>query len=244
MTYAAPTLPDWLDYDDISTINGVPDSEGEYPVLLTVTDGIEIIEQSFTITVFPSDYGNTPPVFTSVPDTSAVEDEEYNYPITADDVDTNNVLIITGEYPDWLIFVDNEDGTALLSGTPTNDVVGGHSVVLTVSDGFVTVNQEFTITVVNTNDAPVFTSTPTTSAVEDAEYSYTATASDIDEGDELTFTAPILPDWLDFDITTQILSGTPTDDDVGGDHSVVLAVYDGTVTVNQEFTITVANTND
>jgi hypothetical protein len=147
LTYAAPTLPDWLDYDDISTISGVPDSEGEYPVLLTVTDGIEIIEQSFTITVFPLDYGNTPPVFTSAPDTSAVEDEEYNYPITADDVDTNNVLIITGEYPDWLIFVDNNDGTALLNGTPTNDDVGDHSVVLTVSYGFVFEyrNREFLI---------------------------------------------------------------------------------------------------
>ena len=114
---------------------------------------------------------------------------------------------------------------------------------MTVNDGTETVNQEFTITVANTNDAPVFTSTAIEEATEDVAYTYTATASDVDVGDELTFAVPTLPDWLTYDIGTQVLSGTPTNDEVGG-HSVVLTVSDGFVTVTQEFTITVSNTND
>ena len=102
--------------------------------------------------------------------------------------------------------VDNDDGTADLSGTPTNDDVGDHSVVLMVNDGTETVNQEFTITVANTNDAPVFTSTAIEEATEDVAYTYTATASDVDVGDELTFAVPTLPDWLTYDIGTQVLS--------------------------------------
>jgi hypothetical protein len=243
LTYAAPTLPGWLAFD-VSTqiLSGMPtnDDVGDHFVVLTVNDGTETVNQEFTITV---ENINDAPFFTSVPDTSAVEDIEYSYTVTAEDVDTDADLFILGEYPNWLTLVDNDDGTAELSGTPTNDDVGGHSIVLTVSDGFVTVNQEFTITVSNTNDAPFFTSTPTTSAVEDAEYSYTAAASDIDVGDNLTYAAPTLPGWLAFDVSTQILSGMPTNDDVG-DHFVVLTVNDGTETVNQEFTITVENTND
>ena len=47
---------------------------------------------------------------------------------------------------------------AVLSGTPTNDHVGVHNITLSVSDGTATVDQTFTITVTNTNDAPTMTS--------------------------------------------------------------------------------------
>ena len=102
------------------------------------------------------------------------------------DIDVGDVLSVSGEYPGWLTLVDNGNGSADLSGTPTNDNVGGHSVVLTVSDGTETVNQEFLITVENTNDAPVFTSTPVDSVLEDTEYSYQITSVDIDVGDVIS----------------------------------------------------------
>ncbi len=55
-------------------------------------------------------------------------------------------------------------GTGLLSGTPTNAQVGDHAVVLRVNDGTVDVDQSFTITVANTNDAPTITSVANTAA--------------------------------------------------------------------------------
>ena len=145
--------------------------------------------------------------------------------MTASDVDVDDTMEITGTHPAWLTLTDNGGGTAQLSGTPTNEYVGTHDIVLTVSDGQETVNQEFTITVANTNDAPEFTSTPTTFAVEDTEYSYAMVAEDIDVGDELTYTAQTLPGWLNFDLETATISGTPTNDNVG-DHAVVFLVTD------------------
>ena len=130
-----------------------------------------------------------------------------------------------------------------LTGTPTNDEVGDHTVVLRVNDGTVDVDQSFTITVANTNDAPTITSVAITAATEDTAYSYTFTVDDVDVGDTLTLSAPTLPGWLSFDPATGILAGTPTNDDVG-DHAVVLRVNDGTVNVDQSFTINVANVND
>ena len=148
------------------------------------------------------------------------------------DIDVDDILSISGTYPDWLTLIDSADGTAGLSGMPTNDDVGDHSVVLVVTDNSgATDEQSFMINVSNTNDAPFFTSTPTTSAIEDSEYSYTATASDIDIGDILSISGTY-PDWLtllDNGDGTAGLSGTPTNDDVG-DHSVVVTVIDGYMT--------------
>ena len=83
----------------------------------------------------------------------------------------------------------------------------------------------FTISVTNTNDAPTVTSTAVTAVNEDAAYSYTFVAPDMDIGDSVTLAAPTLPSWLSFDAGTGVLSGTPTNTEVG-DHSVVLTATD------------------
>jgi len=49
-------------------------------------------------------------------------------------------------------------------------------------------------TFANINNAPIITSIPVTSVDEDDTYSYTFTANDVDAGDELTLSAPTLPD--------------------------------------------------
>ncbi|MCD6187638.1 MAG: tandem-95 repeat protein, partial [Desulfuromusa sp.] len=95
----------------------------------------------------------------------------------------------------------------------------------------------------NVNDAPTVTSTANIVATEDSPYTYTFTASDVDAGDTLILSAVTLPSWLSFDPGSGVLSGTPTNAEVG-DHSVVLRVNDGTVDVDQSFTITVTNVND
>ena len=83
-------------------------------------------------------------------------------------------------------------GPAPLTGTPTNDDVGNHHVVITAADsGGLYTKQEFTITVENTNDPPTITSTPETTAIEDTEYSYTVTTADVDVGDAVTLTGTL-----------------------------------------------------
>lgn len=190
---------------------------------------------------------NDAPTFTSTAVTAATEDAAFSYAITASEVDIGDSLTITsGTIPGWLTLTDNSDGTASLAGTPSNDEVGSHNVVLDVNDGAVTTSQTFTIVVANTNDAPTFTSTTVTSATEDVAYSYAITTNDVDLGDSLTITATTMPAWLTFTDNgdgTGGLAGTPTNDEVGN-HNVVLDLNDGTVTVAQSFTVVVGNTND
>ena len=115
----------------------------------TAPDGVT---QQVTVTINGAE---DTPVFDSAAITAATEDSAYTYSISTSDVDIEAVSITATTLPAWLSLTDNGDGTASLTGIPTNAEVGDHSVVLNVNDGEVSSNQSFTITVANTNDAPV-----------------------------------------------------------------------------------------
>ena len=138
------------------------------------------------------------------------------------------------------------DESGRITWTPDNDDVlsGPATVSISVADGgedgASPANQTFQITVINTNDAPVFASTPTDTILEDSEYSYTMIVSDEDPSDALTITVVTLPSWLS--LNGETLSGTPLNEHVGT-HSIELRAT--TVdTITQLFDITAENTND
>ncbi|MDX9955801.1 MAG: putative Ig domain-containing protein [Anaerolineae bacterium] len=211
-----------------------------------MTDGAGLFaEQTFTLTVANV---NDAPAFTSAPIITATQGAPYSYAIAAEDPDLihGDALTLTAPtLPTWLTLTDHGNGTATLSGTPTNAYVGVHPVVLRVTDGEgLTGTQAFTITVIELSGAPFFTSTPVTTATQGAPYTYTITADDpnLIHGDVLTLTAPTLPAWLtltDHGNGTATLSGTPARADAGA-HPVVLRVTDSSgLTATQTFTITV-----
>jgi uncharacterized protein YhjY with autotransporter beta-barrel domain/mevalonate kinase len=158
------TLPGWLSLvdngDGSATLSGTPLNAdvGVTPSIdLRVTDSIGgFSTQSFTITVGNS---NDTPQFTSTAPTAASEGVLYSYAITATDEDVGDSLAISpiSTLPGWLALVDNGNGSATLSGTPTNADVGSFSIDLQVSDlALASDTQSFTIVVSNVNEAPVF----------------------------------------------------------------------------------------
>jgi hypothetical protein len=170
----------------------------------------------------------------------ALEDALYSATFAAADPDGDTLTYSVQVLPAWLSFNDN---TNTLSGTPLNEDVGDHPITLRSNDGTVDTDSSFVIHVLNVNDPPAFTSIQDTTATQGVPYTYTATAEDVDIGDTLSFSAPVLPIWLSFDTVTHILSGTPGNDHVG-DNSVILMVNDGTEDVLQDFVIEVENVND
>lgn len=145
---------------------------------------------------------------------------------------------------------DNRSIVALSSkivGIPTNEDVGNHDINLTFSDGNGGVaTQNFTLTVVNTNDTPTITGTPNTIVNEDSSYSFTPSANDVDTGDTLVFSIINKPSWAEFNTTTGKLSGTPTNDNVGTTSDINITVTDsvGAQVSLALFDIEVVNTND
>jgi len=95
--------------------------------------------------------GNTLPEFTSTPITTATAGQAYTYNITATDADAGDVLTFTAPVkPVWLTLTDNGDGTASLTGTPSNSDAGDNAVSLNVSDGTDIISQNFSIDVTST----------------------------------------------------------------------------------------------
>ena len=103
--------------------------------------------------------------------TAAAEGTAYNYAITATDADNDPLTLTAPTKPAWLTFTPGAGGSGSLRGTPTQAEVGTHSVVLSVTDGTAPpVTQSFQIVVSNTDDQPVFTSTPVTTASQGTVY--------------------------------------------------------------------------
>jgi hypothetical protein len=212
----------------------------------TVSDGyggLDTTQVTITVTNL-----NDPPVLTSTPVLTVMQEALYTYAITSTDPDLvyGDALTITATtLPDWLTLNDHGDGTATLSGTPGNADVGSYAVELTVTDSpGLTDTQAFTLTVTDLNEPPSFSSTPILTATQDTFYTYTITAADADliHGDVLTITATTLPGWLtltDHGDGTATLSGTPARAQVG-EHLVILQVMDSSgETATQTFVVTV-----
>ncbi|QSX36018.1 putative Ig domain-containing protein [Shewanella sedimentimangrovi] len=247
LSFSISGQPSWASFDTgTGTLSGTPvnDDVGSYSnIIISVSDGsLSDALATFSITVTNT---NDAPVITGTPATSANEDSAYSFTPSASDVDVGDVLSfsISGQ-PSWASF---NTSTGTLSGTPVNSDVGSYSnIIISVSDGTVsTALSAFSITVVNTNDAPVISGTPATSVNEDSAYSFTPSASDVDVGDVLSFSISGKPSWASFDSSTGTLSGTPVNGDVGSYSNIIISVSDGTVSVAlSAFSITVINSND
>lgn len=242
--FSASILPSWLSINtSTGLLVGTPSNNdvGEHNVSIKVTDSAGASDiQIFTITVANV---NDKPVITSTPDTVAVEEQLYNYTVSATDIDAGDTLSYTVlGLPSWLSF---NEATRSFKGTPTNDDVGSYKITVVVMDmSEEEARQSFTLTVSKVNDAPVFSSTPITTAIEDSIYNYTVSATDVDKGDTLIYSAKTLPSWLSIDAATGLVTGTPGNDDVGM-HTVSLIVTDSAKeTDSQMFSITVENVND
>jgi len=179
-----------------------------------------------------------PPNITSIPVTTATEDAPYEYQVTATDI--NNDALVYSLLGGPVGMSMNSSG--FISWTPANDHVGLHNVTVEVSDGELTDTQEFTIEVVNVNDAPVIISGPITTATQDLLYNYDVEAEDVDY-DDIGYSLLENPLGMEIDSDTGFISWMSTNAQVGP-NSVKIQASDGELTDVQEFVIEVANVND
>ncbi|MCS6153776.1 DUF4347 domain-containing protein [Shewanella baltica] len=212
-----------------------------FTVTATNATGTSVVSAaSNSVTPQPS---NSAPTITGSPTLTINQGASYLFTPTAADSPGNTLSFSILNKPVWATF---NPATGTLSGTPSNQDVGmTNGIVISVSDGTLSASlPAFNLTVVNVNDAPIISSTAVTTATQDTAYSYTLVAADTDVGDVLTFSAVTKPSWLSFNAATGLLSGTPSNSDVGA-HPVTLRVTDTDgLTAEQSFSITVTNTNN
>ena len=102
------------------------------------------------------------------------------------------------------------------------------------------------LNIVAVNDAPTITSTAVLAATEDAPYTDTVTATDVDAGQTLSYSLVTAPAGMTINAVSGAISWTPTNAQVGSNSVTVRVTDSGTpaLTGDQAFAITVANTND
>ncbi len=153
--------------------------------------------------------------------------------------------------PSWLSFSGT---TRTFSGTPVNASVGVLQIQVTATDSTgAQASDVFSLTIQNTNDAPTVAIAPTSqSATQGQAFSWSVpigTFADVDAGDTLTRTltrsdGSALPNWLSFNATTGVLSGTPANSQVGTVALRLTATDLAGATVLAAFNLVVANVND
>ncbi|MCP3690187.1 MAG: hypothetical protein GY784_17420, partial [Gammaproteobacteria bacterium] len=187
---------------------------GIYTVTVTVNDGILTDSQDVTITVLNT---NQAPVLALMNDTAVTAGDTVVLSPTATDADGD---VLTFSYSGWMM--SN-------SYTTNNTDAGTHTVTVTVSDGMLADTQDVTITVLNTNQAPVLVVSSPIVVNEGEAVVLNPTATDAD-GDTLTFS---YSGWM----TSSSYTTNNTD---AGTHTVTVTVSDGSLTDTQNVAVTVS----
>ncbi|MEK7815216.1 MAG: putative Ig domain-containing protein, partial [Pseudomonadota bacterium] len=206
-------------------------------------------------------WGYAPIPQNPVPDQVSDEDASFSHDLTTAffDQDGNGTLTYNATLEDGSVlptWLSLDSATGLLTGTPLNEDVGTLSLRVTAVD---TVGRSasdvFTLTVNNTNDAPVLANPLTDqTATEGLAFSYALSGgtfhdNDAIHGDVLSYTASLtdgsaLPAWLMFDTTTQTFTGTAAADSIliGTDGDDVLVDTDTGISGTWDVKVTATDT--
>lgn len=248
LTLEAANLPNNAVFQpagDSGTFSWKPGYEqaGEYSVIITVSDGVESVGKSMTITVTEE---NRPPLFALVGDTTISEKQNFTIGVSASDDDGDEVVLTGTTLPEGATFTDNGDGSGTLSWTPNYGDNGEHQVAITAEDGTSSTLLEFTIAVGEVNRAPKFVDLENQSVGEGQQLSFAVTAQD-PNGDNMTLkvksgTSPSGAEFTDNDDGTGLFTWTPGFGTTGN-HDVTFVVSDGTESTEKGITISVGDVN-
>ncbi|MHA1168640.1 MAG: C1 family peptidase [Candidatus Hodarchaeales archaeon] len=198
---------------------------GTYAVSISVSDGQLSDQKSFTVTVNNT---NRAPELESISNISVQEGEQVSVTAVASDPD-NDSLSFSIDNPDF-----SQTGNNFVWSTGFEDA-GTYTVKLTVSDGLLSDQKSFTVTVYNSNRAPSLNSIADIVVQEGDNVLITAIASDLD-GDALTYSI----DSLNFSQNNNSFEWQTGFNDEGV-YNLKVSVSDGSLFDEENFTITVKN---
>lgn len=221
--YSVLEKPEWLEFDATGKVfSGIPENSdvGLNYVVIEAVSPVATADTAFYIEVINV---NDPPLISSSPLTTAKSNIPYSYRMIAIDIDPDEVLFYNYvRIPSWAGFSSSK-GT--LQGTPTRSDVGLHQVSLTVTDGEVTVPQDFIINVEFHNYPPEIITEPKDTAEINTVYTYGIHADDF-ENDPVSYFVRSKPDWLEFYPATGVLIGTPLEENFGA-YLIAMGATDG-----------------
>jgi hypothetical protein len=265
---AAMTCDDgnWSPEISINALNGVlsgvpaPSDRGTCTLVVRATSGGTTISSGpHTITV--SDLPDALTWSGTIGNQSINEDSSLS--VSADAVDTDDGAVISYALDLGAMTCDNGSWSGLsinsstgdITGTPTNGDVGSCTIRVVATSGGDSINQSFTVTVSNTNDAPTWNpSLADFSQVRDSGISRTAVAQDVDSGATIAYSfdlagmtcddaSPAWPTPIAINSSSGAITGTPAFANIG-DCTIRIRAVSGADTIYDDVTISVVDTSN
>jgi CSLREA domain-containing protein len=139
----ASTLPTGITLSTGGLLSGTPTQSGVFPITIKATDANGCMgTASYTLTI------NQAPAFTSANTTTFTVNTASSFTITTSGFPTVTTITQMGALPSGVMFTNNGNGTATLSGTPAVGSNGNYPLTLTASNGVApNATQNFTLVV-------------------------------------------------------------------------------------------------
>jgi len=222
--------------DGTATIAGeaAAGTNGSYPITFTADNGLASpATQNFTLTV---DSSTSSPIFTSDNNDTESFGVPFSFNITTEGFPAPAITKSSGTLPAGVTFVDNGDGTATLSGTPTNAALGVYNLKFKAKSSAGTVYQTFTLTITK---APVLPKVSTQTLHVGTAYTKTFKAKGYNTPSlSESGTLPAGLTFVDNGDGSGTLAGTPQTGS-GGSYSVTITATNPFGSSSQTFTVKV-----
>ena len=244
------------------TVTPLPNQNGSATITISVTDGTNVVTETFVVTVTPV---NDAPTITAIADQNTNEDVPTgSIGFTVGDLETAAASLTVTATSDNTTLVPNTASNIELTGegvgaartiriVPAANASGVANITVTVSDGTATATRTFKVTVAPVNDAPTISAIADQNINEDAATGAIAfTIGDIEtSADALTLTRNSSNTTL-IPVANVVLAGSGANRTVtitpalnqSGTSTISITVDDGNATATVEFVVTVAPVND
>lgn len=208
---------------------------GIYDMVFEVSNGVMSATAQARVTV---NHTNRPPVFQDQPSRTVEEGQRalvQNF-LTDPDGDAISCSFV-GTLPTGASFLN-----CVFDWTPSISQSGSYPITMRATDGNGgQTDLSLTITVSNTNQAPVLNPIGAKTIAENSNLAFSVSASDFD-GDSVTLSASGLPTGATFNASTGAFSWTPTCYQEGS-YSATFSVTDGAASAQETVSFTVDHTN-
>lgn len=245
ITYSLENAPAGMSIDSgTGVFTWTPDETqgpGTYQFDVVATDSTGLSGRQ-TVSVSVNEV-NQPPSINNPGAQSASEGSAFQVQLSGFDADVPAQSLIFGKVSGPASLLVSPSG--LVTWTP-GETDGGTSpsVEVSLSDGVDTVTTTFTINVQETNENPVLDTPGNQNASEGTQLSVQLTGHDDDvPAQTLTYALVNGPSGMSVS-PSGLLEWTPGESDGGTNPTVEISLTDGTATVSQTFTVTVAETNE
>jgi streptogramin lyase len=174
---------------------------------------------------------NTTPSITSAASATAVFGSAFNFTVTTSGTPAPS-LSVSGSLPTGVSFVNNSNGTATISGTPSGNASGNYPLTITAQNSGGSVTQAFTLSV---NKAPTITSRSLSLAIRGTPFNFQVTATGYPTP-TYSLTGN-LPTGVQFNTATGSFSGTPQRSNSVGLYRLTVTATNAAGSVSKPFNL-------